>query len=59
MTTETRWTLLSVPRGGAAFASGLRRDGPADKRRKAELCEWESEGGTPASPIETRSKIPG
>jgi hypothetical protein len=52
MTTETRWTVLSPVRGGAAFASGLRRNAINENRRKAELHEWENEGGSSAPPSE-------
>ena len=58
MTSETRWTSLSVPRGGAALASRLRLPGSTEPRRGAELCEWESEGGAPAAPAEP-GKTPG
>jgi hypothetical protein len=55
MTTETRWTLVSVARG-TPFAAWFRRKGD-DPRCKAELHEWENEGGTlaPSSQAATTS----
>lgn len=63
MTSETRWTTLSVPRGGVArggvaLAGRLRLPGIAERRRSAAPCEWESEGGAPAAPADA-DKIPG
>lgn len=49
MTTETRWTPLSVARGSAFvmwLAAWHRRKGVDDKQCKAALHEWENEGGT-------------
>ena len=46
MTTETRWTVVSVVLG-TPFAAWFRRKGD-EQRCKAELHEWENEGGTPA-----------
>jgi hypothetical protein len=45
MTTETRWTLLSVDRG-TPLVAWLRRRSVDDKRCTAALHEWENEGGT-------------
>ena len=54
MTTETRWTPLSVARG-SALAAGLaawrRRKGVDDMKCKAALHEWENEGGTQETPL--------
>jgi len=48
MTTETRWTLVPVARGTPFAAWFVRRKGD-EQRCKAELHEWENEGGTLAS----------
>ena len=41
-----RWAKLFAACGGAAFASLLRRKGHNEKQaHKAELHEWENEGG--------------
>jgi hypothetical protein len=44
MTTATRWT-VRMPVQGTAFAAWFRRKDD-EARRKAELHEWENEGGT-------------
>jgi len=43
MTTETRWTVLSVARRGP-FAAWFQRKGD-ERRCDAALREWENEGG--------------
>jgi hypothetical protein len=46
MNTNTRWTMLFAAVGGVAFASWLRRKLHGEKQaHKAELQEWENEGG--------------
>ena len=46
MSIDTRWTKLFVGSGGAAFASWLGRKLHSEKQaHKAELQEWENEGG--------------
>ena len=46
MSIDTRWTSLFGGIGGAAFASWLRRKLHSEKQaHKAELQEWENEGG--------------
>jgi len=46
MSTDTRWTMLFAAVGGAAFASWLRSKlGNEKQAHKAELQEWENEGG--------------
>ena len=49
MNIDIRWVKLSAACGGAAFASLLRRKRPNENQaHKAELHEWENEGGNPA-----------
>jgi hypothetical protein len=51
-TVDTRWATLFA-RGGAAFASRLRRRRRDDKQaHKAELHKWENEGGNLRPPPE-------
>jgi hypothetical protein len=46
MNTNTLWTMLFAAVGGVAFASWLRRKLHGEKQaHKAELQEWENEGG--------------
>ena len=46
MNTNTRWTMWFAAVGGVAFASWLRRKLHGEKQaHKAELQEWENEGG--------------
>jgi hypothetical protein len=46
MNIGTRWAVLFAACGGAAFASWLRRIFHNEKQaHKAELQEWENEGG--------------
>ena len=46
MNTQIRWARLVAPGGVAAFASRLQRKHHNEKRgHKAELDEWENEGG--------------
>ena len=46
MSTNTSWTKLFGGSAGAAFASWLRRKLHSEKQaHKAELHEWENEGG--------------
>jgi len=46
MSIDTRWTKLFGASGGAAFASWLRRKLHSERQaHKAELQEWENEGG--------------
>ena len=54
-----RWTKLFAACGGAAFASLLRRKSHNEKQaHKAELHEWENEGGNLApSPEETGTLV--
>ena len=55
MNIDISWAKLFAACGGAAFASLLRRKGHNEKQaHKAELHEWENEGGNLApSPEET------
>ena len=49
MNIDIRWVKLFAACGGATFASLLRRKRHNEKQaRKAELHEWENEGGNPA-----------
>ena len=46
MNIDTRWTMLFAGKGRAAVASWLRRKFHNEKQaHKAELQEWENEGG--------------
>ena len=46
MSIDTRWTKLFGGSAGAAFASWLRRKLHSERQaQKAELQEWENEGG--------------
>ena len=59
MNIDIRWPKLFAACGGAAFASLLRRKRHNEKQaQKAELHEWENEGGdlTP-SPEETDTLV--
>jgi hypothetical protein len=62
MSIDIRWARLFTAGGGAAFASLLRRRRHNEKHekqaRKAELHEWENEGGNLApSPVETDTLV--
>jgi hypothetical protein len=49
MNIGTRWTKLFAACGGDTLASRLQRNGHSEKKaQKAELNEWENEGGNPA-----------
>jgi len=58
MSVDKRWTILLAAIGGAAFAlslsSGRKRKRQVEKvAHKADLHEWENEGGNLAGPIAT------
>ena len=56
MNIDIRWVKLSAACGGAAFASLLRRKRHNDKpAQKAELHEWENEGGNLARHFQRRT----
>ena len=58
MTFNARWTLLLAACGGAVFASLLRRKRYRKKQtQKAELDEWENEGGHLASSPEVSDTL--
>jgi hypothetical protein len=47
----SRWTKLFAACGGDALVSRLQRRNHSEKKaHKAELNEWENEGGNPAPP---------
>lgn len=58
MNTHIRWAKLFAACGGAAFASRLRRTPHNEKQaHKAELHEWENEGGNLARSPETTDAL--
>jgi hypothetical protein len=59
MNIRTGWALLFSVCGGAAFASWLRGKRYNEKQAdKAEVHEWENEGGNPApSPEATDTRV--
>jgi hypothetical protein len=58
MNIGTRWTKLFAAYGGDTFVSRLRGKSHNEKKaQKAELHEWENEGGNPAPPPETSGTV--
>jgi hypothetical protein len=59
MNSKTRWAILFAACGGAAFASWLQRKRYNERQaHKAEVHEWENEGGNPApSPEATDTPV--
>ena len=58
MNTDTRWTMLFAAVGGAASASWLRSKlGNEKQAHKAELQEWENEGGNLAPSTAAFAKL--
>jgi len=58
MNIDIRWAMLFAAFGGAAFASLLRRKRHTEKQaHKAELHEWENEGGNLAPSAETSDPL--
>jgi hypothetical protein len=54
MNISSRWATLFAACGGTAFASRLRGKHHNERQaRKAELNEWENEGGNPTPSPET------